>query len=132
MSKQNPKVKSAVKSKQVYHALYQAALEMRKYPTEAERVLWEELRARKLGVKFRRQHIIDRFIVDFYCIRNGLIIELDGDIHKFQKERDLEREKILEGLGCKILRFSNKEIEDDINKVLDKIRRVVKETCIGG
>jgi very-short-patch-repair endonuclease len=121
MSKHNPKVISAVKSKEVYHALNEVALEMRENPTEAERILWEELRAGKLGVKFRRQHIIDRFIVDFYCIKNGLVIELDGDIHKFQKERGFEREKILEGLGCTILRFKNEEIEENVENVLDKI-----------
>ncbi len=125
MSKHNPKVISAVKSKEVYHALYEAALEMRENPTEAERILWEELRAGKLGVKFRRQHIIDRFIVDFYCIKNGLVIELDGDIHKFQKEKDFERQKALEGLGCKILRFTNEEVEGDVDKVLEKIAEII-------
>jgi very-short-patch-repair endonuclease len=125
MSKHNPKVISAVKSKEVYHALYEAALEMRENPNEAERILWEALRGGKLGAKFRRQHIIDRFIVDFYCVKNGLVIELDGDIHNFQKERDFEREKILEGLGCTVLRFSNEEVEGEINKVLEKIREVL-------
>ena len=125
MSKHNPKVISAVKSKEVYHALYEAALEMRENPTEAERILWEELRAGKLGVKFRRQHIIDRFVVDFYCIKNGLVIELDGDIHKFQKEKDFERQKALEGLGCKILRFTNEEVEGDVDKVLEKIAEII-------
>jgi len=124
MSKHNPKVISAV-SKEVYHALYEAALEMRENPTEAERILWEELRAGKLGVKFRRQHIIDRFVVDFYCIKNGLVIELDGDIHKFQKEKDFERQKALEGLGCKILRFTNEEVEGDVDKVLEKIAEII-------
>ena len=132
MAKQNPKVISAVKSRQVYHALYEVALEMREHPTKAERILWEELRGGKLGAKFRRQHIIDRFIVDFYCVQSGLVIEVDGDIHSFQKRRDFEREKILEGLGCTILRVSNKEIEEDIDKVLKKVREVVKETSIDG
>ncbi|HQB11109.1 MAG TPA: DUF559 domain-containing protein, partial [bacterium] len=74
MSGNHPKVIAAVKNKNVYHALYDAALEMRDSSTNAEETLWEKIRGKKLGVKFRRQHIIDKFIVDFYCVQNGLIV----------------------------------------------------------
>ena len=64
------------------------AKELRRNMTPAEKILWHELRANKLGVHFRRQQIIAGFIVDFYCHKAGLVIEVDGDIHDFQKEED--------------------------------------------
>ena len=67
--------------------------------TPAEKILWEELRANKLGVHFRRQQVIQGFIVDFYCHQAGLVIEVDGDIHDLQKEEDERREKVLSALG---------------------------------
>jgi len=126
VEKHSPKVISAVKSKNVYRALYGVAIEMRESPTKAEAILWKHLRGNKIGIKFRRQHIIDRFIVDFYCVQKGLVIEVDGDVHKSQEERDKEREVILEGLGCKILRFTNEEVENDIHKVLEKIMESIQ------
>jgi len=126
VEKHSPKVISAVKSKNVYRSLYGPAIEMRESPTKAEAILWKHLRGKKMGVKFRRQHIIDRFIVDFYCVQNGLVVEVDGDIHKNQIERDKEREVILEGLGCKILRFTNEEVENNISKVLKKIMEFIQ------
>ena len=117
-----PGVIGAVRNKEVYEHLYPAAIQMREAPTSAEKKLWSELRSSKLGVKFRRQHIIDRFIVDFYCVEKALIIEVDGEIHSKHKERDEERETVLKAMGCRILRFSNNEIETDIKKVLQKIK----------
>lgn len=117
-----PGVIGAVKNKEVYEQLYPAAVQMREIPTVAEKILWGELRGSKLGVKFRRQHIIDRFIVDFYCVEKALIVEVDGEIHLQQKDRDEERETILKAIGCRILRFSNDEIKTDIKKVIRKIK----------
>ncbi len=65
------------------------------YPAEKLRSVWEELRANKLGVHFRRQQVIQGFIVDFYCHKAALVLEVDGDIHDLQKEDDARREKAL-------------------------------------
>ncbi len=97
--------------------------EMRKDPTNAENILWQELRRHKLNrLKFRRQHSIDRFVVDFYCRDKKLIIEVDGEIHDFQKENDSLRQEFLEELGYAVLRIKNEEIIDDLKKVLEKIK----------
>ena len=116
-----PRVLNSSKG-EIYKPLRLLAIEMRKKPTEAEAKLWAKLERRQLGVKFRRQHIIDRFIVDFYCVEKLLVIEVDGDIHNEQKERDDEREQLLSELGCFILRFSNEEVTQNIEKVLSEIK----------
>jgi len=104
-----------------YHALYDKALEMRENPTQAEKILWERLRANKQEYHFRRQHIVDHFIVDFLCLRKNLIIEVDGDVHDAQQERDRERDDTLRGLGYTILRFRNEEVLQNIENVIKKI-----------
>lgn len=80
----------------LYEQLEQKAKEMRANPTVAEAKLWEQLKNKKLGIKFRQQHVIDRFIVDFCSLEYGLVIEVDGSIHDTRKEADEERTKILE------------------------------------
>ena len=100
---------------------------MRKAPTEAEIILWRKLKYMQLGAKFRRQHIIDRFIVDFYCLENNMVIEVDGEIHDNQEEKDKEREQLLTQLGCKIMRFTNNEILFDISKVVSNIKENLKK-----
>ena len=69
--------------------------------TPAEKILWQELRANKLGVHFRRQQVIAGFIVDFYCHKAGLVIEVDGDIHDLQREEDARWEKVLSEMGLR-------------------------------
>ena len=99
--------------------LIEQARSFRKNPTQAETLLWEKLRKRCLGgLKFRRQHIIYSFIVDLYCPAAKLVIEIDGPVHEHQKEYDRVREKYLEELGYQIVRFNNKEVEEDIEMVL--------------
>jgi very-short-patch-repair endonuclease len=98
------------------------AKEFRQNMTPAERRLWKHLRANRLdGWHFRRQQIIDGFIVDFYCHKEGLVIEVDGPIHKRQKDQDAIRTEILEAKGLKIVRFTNKEVMNDLHKVLQII-----------
>jgi len=80
---------------------------LRKEETEAEKILWEEIRNNKLGVKFRRQHPIDKFIIDFYAPKIKLAIELDGEIHKENKEYDKMRTEYLNSKNIKVLRFWN-------------------------
>ena len=102
--------------------LLRRAKEMRKNPTAEEEILWKKLKAKKLEGKFRRQHPIDNYIVDFVCPSKKLIIEIDGEIHQFQKKADEERQLKLEAkLGYRILRFSNEEVLKDVNAVCNRI-----------
>ncbi len=99
--------------------------ELRNNATSAEAVLWIYLKNKKLdGRKFRRQHSINHFIVDFYCPKEKIIIELDGAYHlEFMQEQiDYERNQQLESLGFKVLRFENKFVFEDIHMVLTAIK----------
>jgi len=91
--------------------------------TEAENVLWKKLRANQLGVKFRRQHVIGRFIADFVCLPAKLIIEADGKIHENQVEYDALRTEYLNEKGFDVLRFTNEEIIVNIDSVIEKIKK---------
>ena len=101
------------------------AKKLRKNQTSAEKLLWEYLKGRKLqNAKFRRQHPIGGFIVDFYCHNSQLVIELDGSIHHQigQKEYDKERQEVLEEvLKLRVLRFQTTEVSQDIDSVLRRI-----------
>jgi very-short-patch-repair endonuclease len=108
--------------------LYEYSRELRQLSTEAEKLLWAELRNKKLkGLKFRRQHPIDKYIVDFYCHENKLVIELDGSVHdrKENKEYDQARTIELRGLKINVIRFRNDEVENNIDKVLEKIIQII-------
>jgi very-short-patch-repair endonuclease len=90
--------------------------------TPEEAMLWERLRANRLqGFHFRRQQVIAGFIVDFYCHSTGLVIEVDGSVHDQRVEYDLDRSRILEGFGLRVLRFKNQEIREDIDAVLARV-----------
>jgi ATP-dependent exoDNAse (exonuclease V) beta subunit/very-short-patch-repair endonuclease len=105
------------------HLLIEKAKEMRKHPTPAEKVLWMELKSKSLqDYKFRQQHLIADFIVDFVCLSKKLIVEVDGKIHDLQKEYDEERTNILNEKGFKVIRFSNEEVIGSISVVLEKIK----------
>ena len=101
------------------------ALDLRNRETEAEKLLWEELRGNKVnGLKFRRQHPVSLFIADFYCHKLKLVIEIDGEYH-FTKEqilKDKERTEILNSNGLEVIRFKNEEVIKNINSVLDCIK----------
>ena len=113
----------------MYGVLKERAEEMRKDPTEAEKVLWEALRAKGLGVKFRQQHIIEDFIVDFFCNEYKVTVEVDGGYHKEadQMKSDEERTARLNELGYTELRFTNEEILCDLDRVL----KTIKTFCSG-
>ncbi|HEV7424173.1 MAG TPA: endonuclease domain-containing protein, partial [Candidatus Paceibacterota bacterium] len=89
-------------------------------------ILWKELRNRKLGIKFRRQHPIDKFILDFYAPEIKLGIELDGSAHKENKEYDQLRVGYLKSKGIKILRFWNTEVENHLERIIEKIEQEIK------
>lgn len=98
--------------------------ELRSKSTAIEKAFWNAVRGNKLGYKFRRQHSIGGYILDFYCPMKRLIIELDGKSHdsKIQKEYDMVRDKFFTDLEYKVLRFTNKEIKDELSEVLKKIQ----------
>ncbi len=110
---------------------YENARLNRKNATEAENILWQNLRDRQLGEKFRRQHPIQSYIVDFVCLAQQLIIEVDGDYHDIaeQDAYDKDRTKVLEGLGFAVRRFSNKEIMQNTNAVLTKIKEKLQSNA---
>ena len=98
----------------------------RKTQTGAEQLLWIKIRNKKLkGFKFRRQHPIGSFILDFYCHRCLLAVEIDGEYHNQtdQNDYDLGRTYELKELGIKVIRFTNKEVEEDMQRVLEEIKK---------
>jgi very-short-patch-repair endonuclease len=102
------------------------AREMRHKPTEAEKYLWRYLRDRKLKrFKFRRQHSLGQFVVDFYCEEINLVIEIDGPIHEFQKEKDEARQKYLENHKYKIVHFANESVLNNPGEVLEQITSIL-------
>jgi very-short-patch-repair endonuclease len=99
-----------------------AAKQLRKNLTPAEKELWQALRRGNLaGLKFRRQHPVGNFILDFYCPACKLVIELDGGIHLDRVEYDAARTTELESHGYTVLRFQNQEVIDELETVLEKI-----------
>jgi len=111
-------------SPDIYKVLKPLTIENRQHATEAEAILWEELRNRKLGFKFRRQHPVDKYIVDFICLSANLVIEADGDYHNLeeQRESDKVRTERLQDLGYRVLRFKNESILKNIQNVLSSIK----------
>jgi very-short-patch-repair endonuclease len=105
------------------------AKELRKNMTLAEKILWQRLRRKEImGVRIRRQHPMSKFIADFYCHQAKLVIEVDGPYHneEEQKNYDEGRYKELKEFGIEIIRFTNEEVESDIEAVLEKIREKLK------
>ncbi|MBD0850761.1 endonuclease domain-containing protein [Maribacter arenosus] len=105
--------------------------ELRNKLTPAEAFLWNHLKNRQLeGRKFRRQHSIEKFIVDFYCYEEQLIIELDGEVHNEPKQvaYDDRRTKRLEKLGNRVLRFENKMVYDNLGSVIQEIKENFKNS----
>ena len=108
----------------------QYARTLRKNPTYAEKILWADLRKRRQHEKkFLRQHPIffsdvgkERFyIADFYCHEAKLVVELDGRVHDFQKEQDEARTFVINQLGIKVIRFTNDDVENNLNDVMERI-----------
>jgi very-short-patch-repair endonuclease len=118
-------IKNIITGQKVTKEKLQRAKELRREMTPAEKLLWQEVRAKKLGVRFRRQQIIEGFIVDFYCHKSALVVEVDGDIHDLQQEEDVRREKALSALGLRIVKVRNDEVVRNLSTVLGKIRELV-------
>ncbi|MGB7374857.1 endonuclease domain-containing protein [Pontixanthobacter sp.] len=109
-------------------ASLQHAKTMRKEPTEPEKRLWHQLRAGRFrGIKFRRQKVVGKYIVDFASNAPKLVIELDGDTHAFQAEYDAERTAFLNGEGYRVLRFCSNDVMRNMDGVLVRIGEAVDE-----
>lgn len=111
-------------------ATLRIAADLRANMTRAEKVLWESVRNKKCcRLRFRRQHPIGDFIVDFFCYEAMLAIELDGEVHNddYQKERDYERTKIINELGIDVIRFKNHEVIENIGEVIQSIEKAILE-----
>ena len=120
-------IKNIIPGQTVTKEKLEYSRKLRREMTPAEKILWQELRGNKLGVHFRRQQIIAGFIADFYCHKADLVIELDGNVHEDeeQKENDAKRDKVLGEMGLRIIRFRNEEILKNLPAVLGKIRELV-------
>ena len=113
---------------QMWNLLIDKAKSMRSNPTVAEAALWEVLRRNNIEYKIRRQHIINRFIVDFVCLSKMIVIEVDGDIHDYQKEEDESRTSVLNEKGFKVIRFRNEEVIANPDVVAEKILKELNAT----
>ena len=100
---------------------------LRKRPTDAEQLLWKQLRLKQIeGFKFRRQQPIDKYIVDFVCFERRIVIEVDGGQHTTQNKDDVIRDTYLRQQGFHVLRFWNNEVLQNTNGVLE----VIRECCL--
>jgi very-short-patch-repair endonuclease len=102
--------------------------QLRSNMTYCEKIVWMYLRKKQMDVRFLRQYSIDNYIIDFYCSRLKIAVEMDGDIHNLpdQKEHDILRQKYLEEFGIKFIRIKNEELFDNPNKAFAKIEDVIK------
>lgn len=109
--------------------IFQRAEELRTHCTWEEEVIWEYLSSNKLGVKFRRQHPMLFYVADFYCHQLKLVIEIDGGIHNKEdvKINDALRQKEIEKLGIHIIRFTNSQVKNNIEKIVEDISKKIKE-----
>jgi very-short-patch-repair endonuclease len=97
--------------------------ELRHAPTPAEELLWRRIRDRQIsGAKFRRQHAIGVYVVDFYCAEAKLVVEIDGPIHEHQQQADANRQAFLESQGLHVLRFTNEQVMTAWPTALETIR----------
>ena len=101
-----------------------AARELRQVETETEKIMWESLRGKRLnGLKFRRQHPYEHYVLDFFCVEHQLVVELDGSVHDVsdQAAYDEERTGFLNEHGLRVIRFRNEEVKKNLPSVLQKI-----------
>jgi len=115
-----------------YNLLKEFAQHQRKYPTEAESVLWSLLRQKSLNEKFRRQHVIGNYIADFVCLHKKLIIEIDGGYHlkEGQVIKDTQRTEWLENLGYQVIRFTNEEVLFNTANVMNDIQQILSNKAL--
>ena len=120
--------RNVVIGQKVDPAKVQRAKELRRQMTAAERILWQHLCGNRLhGLHFRRQQVIDGFIVDFYCHKVRLVVEVDGEIHQKRMAYDAECDRILAASGLRILRIKNEEVRCNLSGILDRIAAYAME-----
>jgi len=110
--------------------IFKIAKELRKMETEAEKKLWSRLNKNQLlGLQFRRQHPINRFIADLYCPKIKLVVEADGNIHEIHEylAHDIGRSEILNDFGITVIRFTNEQILQDIETTIKKIENLAEK-----
>ncbi len=107
--------------------IFQYAEVLRKNMTEAEKIVWERLCNKQLGVRIRRQHPIYKYIADYYCHELKLVIEIDGGIHllKENREYDINRDITLNEFGIQIIRFTNDLVINDVDQIIEEIKKVI-------
>ncbi len=103
------------------------AREQRKEPTRAEKMLWEALRRKQLGVRIRRQHPIEDFVLDFYCAEARLAIEVDGPVHEEQQGYDRWRDRQLATWGIDVLRVPELRVRKELDAVVREMADELKE-----
>jgi len=121
--------KGIIKNQQVTPAKIDRSRELRATMTPAEREFWDMVRDRRMcGLKFRRQQIIDGFVVDFYCDSLGLCVEIDGGVHDYgeRKEYDQNRDEALCRRVLKILRFTNDEVLKNRDYVVERLKGMME------
>ncbi len=113
------------------------AREMRNNPTEAEKAFWEAIRKRKfLNIRFIRQHPLffdylgktTFYIADFYSKEKGLVIEIEGRIHEYTKDRDKQRTEIINLMGLRVVRFKNEEVLQNLSETVEKLKKIISGT----
>jgi len=103
--------------------------ELRKNSTCEQKLVWEKLKNRQYkNLKFRRQHVLQGFVVDFYCHELKLILEIDGKIHEKQKEYDYLRQILIEEKGIRFIRVTNEETNTDINVLFHRIKEAIMDS----
>ena len=109
--------------------IQQRARELRQEMTPTERRLWQALRGNALdGAYFRRQHAVGPYVLDFYCAKSKLAIEVDGGSHKEQEQYDAERTRWLESeKGMRVIRFTNQDVLRDLDAVIEAIREALEQ-----
>jgi very-short-patch-repair endonuclease len=114
-------------------SVFAKARQLRKNTTDAEEVLWDRLKGKQLGVKFRRQHPIYMYVADFYCHSKKLVIEVDGKYHlkQEQKEYDQFRSEDIKEFGIEVIRFTNEEVIENTDSVIEKIKEVISSRTAG-
>lgn len=105
----------------------QKANQFRRALTPSEQFLWEYLGGKKLGAAFQRQFQLHGYVVDFWCAEHQLVIELDGAGHRMRKQKDAQRDEVLQHHGIRVLRFPSGLVYADINFILERIRNVIAQ-----
>ena len=124
-------------NKHIVQTAKELCVTLRSNSTRSEKIFWNEVRNRKFhGKKFLRQHPLffsylgndAFFIADFYCHEHGLVVELDGKHHEYQKDYDTMRTHIINEMNIDVIRFKNDEIEQDLQKVMRRLQEMLKRT----